>query len=53
MIDFIIKEKCPSNGVIIKGLIILLFRMGEKEHLGNWLPITLLNVSYKIFAKVF
>ncbi len=46
MINSIIKEKYPPNGVIIKGLITFLFRMGEREHLGNWLPITLLNVSY-------
>jgi hypothetical protein len=46
MINSIIKEKYPPNGVIVKGLITLLFRMGEREHLGNWLPITLLNVSY-------
>lgn len=46
MIDFIIKEKCPPNGVIMKGFITLLFMMGEREHLGNWFLITLLNVSY-------
>jgi len=43
MINFVIKEKCPPNGVIIKGLITLLFKMGEREHFDNWPPITLLN----------
>jgi hypothetical protein len=34
------------------GLIALLHKGGEREGLGNWRPITLLNNSYKIVAKV-
>jgi hypothetical protein len=37
--------------VMTKGLIALLFKSGEREDLGNWWPITLLNTSYKILAK--
>lgn len=33
------------------GLITLLQKDGNQEHLANWQPITLLNSSYKIFAK--
>jgi hypothetical protein len=33
------------------GLITLLPKGGDTEALGNWRPITLLNVSYKILAK--
>jgi hypothetical protein len=35
-----------------KGLIALLLKDGDLEYLSNWRPITLLNSSYKIFAKV-
>jgi hypothetical protein len=34
-----------------KGMITLLFKAREKENLGNWRPITLLNMAYKIFTK--
>lgn len=37
---------------MIAGTIILIFKAGEHENLSNWHPITLLNVSYKILAKV-
>ncbi len=33
-------------------MVALLFKGGEKERLGNWRPIMLLNVAYKISAKV-
>jgi hypothetical protein len=33
------------------GLIALLLKDGNWEYLANWQPITLLNSSYKIFAK--
>jgi len=52
MIELLIKEKSFSKGINYKGLIILLFKVGEKESLGNWWPITFLNISYKILAKV-
>lgn len=43
------KDSLPL--VINKGLIVLLHKGGPKDDLGNWLPITLLNVAYKIIAK--
>jgi hypothetical protein len=52
LIDFSIKERPLLNGVN-RGLITLLFKTNEKEHIGNWHPIILLNVSYKMFTKVF
>lgn len=36
---------------ITKGLIALLYKGGSQFYLTNWLQITLLNISYKIFAK--
>ena len=33
------------------GLITLLHKGGNRSSLNNWQPITLLNVSYKLFAK--
>ncbi len=35
------------------GIIILLYKKGIREQLGNWRPITLLNCDYKILEKVF
>jgi hypothetical protein len=35
-----------------KGMFILLHRGGERELLSNWRPISLLNVSYKIYSKM-
>jgi hypothetical protein len=37
--------------VVTKGLIAFLHKGGARIKLTNWQPITLLNVSYKIFAK--
>ena len=37
---------------IVRGFITLLFKEGNRRNLKNWCPITLLNVNYKIFAKV-
>lgn len=34
-----------------EGLIVLLHKGGARDSLNNWRPITLLNVSYKLFAK--
>jgi len=50
MIETIIKDGNFPNGVN-EGLITMLFNIGDKENFNNWPPITLLNVSYKIFAK--
>jgi hypothetical protein len=38
------------NG-IHRGLITSLVKINEKEHIGNWHPIIVLNVSYKMFIK--
>ena len=34
-----------------RGVITLIHKGGQKEDLGNWRPITLLNAAYKILAK--
>jgi hypothetical protein len=36
---------------INKGLIAFLYKGGAKDEIGNYCPITLLNVTYKIMAK--
>jgi hypothetical protein len=38
-------------GQMNNGLITLLHKGGDGEDLGNWRPITLLNIAYKILAK--
>lgn len=35
----------------MQGMLALLHKGGDKELLGNWQPIALLNVCYKIYAK--
>lgn len=37
---------------ISEGLIELLYKKGEKKDLMNWRPISLVNVDYKLIAKV-
>ena len=34
------------------GIIRLLYKKGDRKDVGNWRPISLLNVDYKIVAKV-
>lgn len=34
------------------GNVVLLYKKGDREELGNWRPITLLTVDYKLLAKV-
>jgi hypothetical protein len=36
---------------VTQGLMTLLFKAGDKEDVGNWCLISLLNTTYKIFAK--
>jgi hypothetical protein len=48
-LDLIVREALPSG--VTEGLIALLHKGGLRESLNNWRPITLLNVSYKNFAK--
>ncbi len=43
------EELCPSQ---YTGLIRLLYKSGDREDVGNWRPITLLNSDYKIIEKV-
>ncbi|CAI7898010.1 unnamed protein product, partial [Closterium sp. NIES-54] len=48
--DFTTSEMLPSE---VKGAVmILLHKKGDKSQLGNYRPITLLNFTYKILAKV-
>jgi hypothetical protein len=35
-----------------RGMLVLLHKSGNRESLNNWRPISLLNVSYKIYAKM-
>lgn len=45
-------ENVSLGELINKGIIKLLPKEGDKSLIKNWRPITLLNVSYKILAKV-
>jgi hypothetical protein len=38
---------------VTQGLMTLLFKAGDKEDVGNWCLTSLLNTTYKIFAKSF
>jgi hypothetical protein len=51
MLQQAIAQGALSAGMIAS-LITLLPKEGDRERLANWQPITLLNSSYKIFAKV-
>lgn len=48
--------KCIETGVmpnsITNATIKLLFKKGDRNEIGNWRPISLLNVDYKILAKI-
>ena len=35
-----------------KGILSLIFKKGDPTNLSNWRPLTLLNVDYKIIARV-
>jgi hypothetical protein len=37
---------------VTEGLITLLHKGGSRSSLNNWRPITLLNIAYKLYAKV-
>jgi hypothetical protein len=45
-----VKDGGFPNGVD-KRLITMLFKARDKENFNNWYLITLLNASYKMFAK--
>ena len=36
-----------------RGIITLLYKQGTREDIKNWRPITLLNIDYKIIAKIY
>ena len=36
-----------------RGVICLLFKQGDRDEIGNWRPITLLNTDYKLIAIVY
>jgi hypothetical protein len=44
------EEKFPSS--VVRGLITLIHKGGDRLPLGNYRPITLLNTTYKIYAKL-
>jgi len=49
--DSFVKGNFPPR--VTRRLITFLHKGGKKKQLFNWRPITLLNVTYKIFAKAF
>ena len=44
------KTLCESQ---CRGIISLLYKKGDRDDIKNWRPITLLNIDYKIIAKVY
>ncbi|GBG79034.1 hypothetical protein CBR_g28748 [Chara braunii] len=46
----LVGENLPRNAC--NGIISVLFKKGDKSEIRNWRPISLLNVAYKIRAKV-
>ena len=44
------KTLCDS---MYRGIIALLYKCGHRDIIQNWRPITLLNIDYKIIAKIF
>ncbi len=34
------------------GLLVLLYKEGDRENLSNWRPLTLLNTDYKLIERV-
>lgn len=51
LINEIEKEGTLSR-TMKNGMITLIYKKGDKQEITNWRPITLLNVDYKVFAKV-
>jgi exodeoxyribonuclease III len=52
VIENIQQQNALSNSQY-KGVITLLYKNGDRENIKNWRPITLLNIDYKIVAKIF
>ncbi len=45
-------EKCKLLNMVIKGLVILIYKAKDEEKLSKYRFIMLFNVAYKVFAKV-
>ncbi|GBG85933.1 hypothetical protein CBR_g40746 [Chara braunii] len=48
--EILIGENLPTSAC--KGIISILYKKGDMNEIRNWRPISLLNVSYKILAKL-
>ena len=48
-----IEECCELCHSQYRGIISLIYKKGDREDIKNWRPITLLNVDYKIIAKLY
>lgn len=52
----VIVQYCVStwelSSTMKKGAITLIFKKGDRREIKNWRPITLLNVDYKLVAKL-
>ena len=48
-----IEEQNTLCDSMYRGIIALLFKCGDRDDILNWRPITLLNLDYKIIAKVY
>ena len=45
-------DKGELSTVQKRGIITVVHKGGDRNNLGNWRPISLLNTDYKIFSKV-
>lgn len=52
VIEYIQKHNLLSQSQY-RGIITLLYKNGNRENIKNWRPITLMNIDYKIIAKIF
>jgi hypothetical protein len=50
--DFERDQRRESTQWNNKCLINLIFKVGEKDNLSDWQPITFLSMTYKVFKKV-
>ncbi|KAL3682321.1 hypothetical protein R1sor_000343 [Riccia sorocarpa] len=50
MAEFWVDGKIPHS--FKKGLLVLLPKMEDPEILGQWHPITMLNITYKVIANI-
>ena len=48
-----IEESCELCHSQYRGIISLVYKKGDRDDITNWRPITLLNVDYKIIAKLY